>query len=112
MGENIERRQKMSYSLFDNVDSWEEVICRKQRWCQKETWPQIQHIEIHVKNVSALEWWCVQKAGKKVGQNNQSVIFFSEEAPASLFSVQFYSICFNICVLCLGFEKVEVILRQ
>lgn len=29
----------MSYSRSDNVDSWEEVICRAQRCCQKESWP-------------------------------------------------------------------------
>lgn len=28
----------VSYSRADVVDSWEEVICAKQRWCQEESW--------------------------------------------------------------------------
>lgn len=32
-----------SYSRSDTTDSWEEVICRKQMWSQRESWPPIQH---------------------------------------------------------------------
>lgn len=38
------RTEEISYSRSDNVYSWEEVICRKQRWCQKESWPQTKHM--------------------------------------------------------------------
>lgn len=37
-----------SYSRSDIADSWEEVICRKQMWSQRESWPLIQHITQHM----------------------------------------------------------------
>lgn len=43
------KRKEVSYSRSDIVDSWEEVICRKLRWCQNEkSWPQVQPITHYI----------------------------------------------------------------
>lgn len=66
----------MSCSHSDIADSWEEVLCRKQSWCQKESWPEIQHVTQYMwsmllpKNVG-------MKLGRQLDkQSNISVIIF------------------------------------